>query len=48
MWWILGASQGDEYAQESLKKVEMNMTAAQIEKAQKLANECVAKNYKDC
>ncbi len=41
MWWTISESreQGE---------IEQMMTAAQIEKTQKLTQECVVKNYKDC
>lgn len=48
MWWNIAASQGIEIAVENRSIVERDMTAAQAEKAQKLARECVAKNYKGC
>ena len=48
MWWNIAASQGHETAAENRRTVEQNMTPAKIEKAQDLARECIAKNYKDC
>jgi TPR repeat protein len=48
MWWNIVASQGNERAMENRDIVAKKMTPSQIEKAQTLAGECVAKNYKGC
>ena len=48
MWWNIAASSGQEEASENRGMVAEDMTASQIEKAQDLARECVAKNYKGC
>ncbi len=48
MWWNIAASSGDEYAAEDRDIVARKMTSADISAAQKLARECVAKNYKGC
>ena len=48
MWWNIAASQGNEDAAEYRDKVAGEMTFSQIAEAQKLARECVKKNYKDC
>ena len=48
MWLNIAASNGNEPAVENRKIVAENMTPSQIEKAQDLARECVAKNYKGC
>ena len=48
MWWNIAASQGDERAMANRDFVADKMTPSQIEKAQDLARECVAKNYKGC
>jgi TPR repeat protein len=48
MWWNIAASQGHKVAAESRRKVEKKMTPTQVGKAQDLARECVAKNYKGC
>ncbi len=48
MWWNIAASLGNEAAAGNRDKVEKMMTPSQIEKAQKLTRECVAKNYKGC
>jgi len=48
MWWNIAASQGNKNALKYRDKVAKDMTSSQIEKAQMLASECVAKDYKDC
>ena len=48
MWWNIAASLGHENASENRGIVASQMTAAQIAKAQDLARECVARNYKGC
>jgi len=49
MWWNIAASSGDsENASKNRDKVAKLMTPARIEDAQKLARQCVAKNYKGC
>ncbi len=48
MWYNIAALQGSEKGLENRDKVAKNMTASQIEKAQILASECVAKDYKNC
>jgi len=48
MWWNISASNGIEIAIENINKVAERMTTEQIAEAQKLARECVAKNYKGC
>jgi uncharacterized protein len=48
MWLNLAASTGDEDSIENRDIVAKKMTPSQIEEAQKLARECVAKNYKGC
>jgi TPR repeat protein len=48
MWWNIAASSGEEMASGSRGIVAKRMTSSQIEEAQKLARECVAKNYKGC
>jgi len=48
MWWEIAASKGNEVAAKRIINVENIMTPAEISKAQDLARECVAKNYKDC
>jgi len=48
MWWSISASQGIKDAAWNRDIVGKIMTPAQIKKAQELARECVAKNYKDC
>jgi hypothetical protein len=48
VWFKIAASNGDTRASEQLDIMAKEMTAAQIKEAQKLARECVAKNYKEC
>ncbi len=48
MWANLGASNGDNDGVELRDDIEKEMTPEQIENAQKLSRECLAKNYKGC
>ena len=48
MWWNIAASLGEEDARKGRDMIAEQMTPAQIEEAQKLARECVAKEYKGC
>jgi len=48
MWLNISASQGIKNATDNRDIVEKTMTPSQIAEAQKLARECVAKNYKGC
>ncbi len=51
MWWNIAASSGEsesEKASANRDIVAEEMTPDQIAEAQKLARECVAKNYKGC
>ena len=49
MWANLGNSNGNENGKKLMEHLlEQGMTPSQIEKAQDLARECVAKNYKGC
>ncbi len=48
MWMNLAASNGDEVATENRDNIAKLMTSAEIDKAQDLARECVAKRYKGC
>ena len=48
MWFNLSASQEFELGVMGRDVVAYEMTSSQIEKALKLARECVAKNYKGC
>jgi len=45
---LLSASQGQEKAKENRDLITKQMSQSQIEEAQKLARECVKKNYKGC
>jgi hypothetical protein len=48
MWWNIVVSLGDKGAAKNRDIVAREMTYTQIEKAQDLASECVAKDYKGC
>jgi len=48
MWWNIAASNGIESAREMLKRIEKKITTSDISEAQRLARECVKKNYKGC
>ena len=48
MWFNIGASGGSTNAAKNRDIVAKLMTAEDISKAQQLARECVAKNYKGC
>ena len=48
MWKNISASNGFEPAKEDLKIIEKEMTSSHISEAQRLARECVKKNYKGC
>jgi TPR repeat protein len=48
MWGNIASSNGDEDGGKLRDIAAEQMTPSQIEKAQKLARECVAKNYKGC
>jgi len=48
MWLNIAASNGDTRASAKRDFLAQRMTAADISKAQQLARECVAKNYKGC
>lgn len=52
MWWNIAASEelasGLELARREFVKIQKDMTPTEVSKAQQLARECVAKNYKNC
>ena len=48
MWWNISAANGHSLAKEIRDKVSPLMTSSQLTEAQKLARECVAKDYKGC
>ena len=48
MWGHIAASNGHENGVKLRDLVAKKMTSTQIEKAQKLASECIAKIYKGC
>ena len=48
MWFNIAASNGYEDAKKGIDFLAGQMTSEQIAEAQKLARECIKKNYKDC
>ena len=48
MWLNISRSNGDATAGRTIEQLVDSMTPSQIERAQDLARECVAKNYKGC
>jgi hypothetical protein len=48
MWSNIAASLGNDPASKNREIIAKRMTPADISAAQKLARECVAKNYKGC
>ena len=48
MWLNLSAAQGNADAAQKRDSVAQKMTGWQVPEAQKLARECLARNYKDC
>ena len=48
MWKNISASNGIDEAREHLKTFEKEMNLSQKEEAQRLARECVKKNYQGC
>ena len=48
MWYNISASDGDEVGGKNRDIIAKEMTLTQIKEAQRLARECVAKNYKGC
>jgi TPR repeat protein len=48
MWWDIAASLGNKDAKRKRGIIEEQMIPADVLKAQELARECVAKDYKDC
>jgi TPR repeat protein len=48
MWFNIASSNGNSQATENRDIIAERMTKGQIAEAQKLARECVAKDYKDC
>ena len=47
MWWSIAASNGSDMGARNRVRVVKEMTKDQMAKAQRLARECVKKNYKD-
>ena len=48
MWYNIAASQGRKIAIENRDLLVKQMTASQIEEAQRLARECQRNDYKGC
>lgn len=48
MWWNIATLNGDSKAKENMDIISKRMTSSQLEEAQRLARECVAKEYKGC
>ena len=48
MWFNIAASNGHDNARSNRDLAAKRMTTEQLTEAQKLARECVRKNYKDC
>ncbi len=48
MWYIISGVNGNTFGEAIISSLEALMTRAQIEKAQDLARECIAKDYKGC
>ena len=48
MWFNLAAAQGNDIAVANRDLVAKKMTAEQISQSQKLAQDCIANNYKNC
>ena len=48
MWFQISNSLGNRGAKKNIDFIENQMTSAQIAEAQRLARECVKKNYKGC
>ena len=48
MWYNLGAANGNELGAKNREIVAKKMTPQAIEQAQKMASECMSKDYKNC
>ena len=48
MWWNIAASQGNENAKKYKELIVEELTASQIEEAQRLARQCQRNEYKGC
>jgi len=48
MWWNLASAQGNILPRDLRDQLAKEMTPEQIAEAQKLARECLARNYKNC
>ena len=48
MWWDISAALGHEKAKIGIADIEKEMPSYQIKEAKKLAQECIARNYRNC
>jgi hypothetical protein len=48
MWFNLAANNGDVNAKENLDKMAKEMKPSQIANAQRMAQDCEKRNYKNC
>ena len=48
MWFNISSLKGHKKSKQNYEIIEQKMSASQIEKAQRLATECMKKNYKGC
>ena len=48
MWFNLAANNGDINAKENLDKTAKEMKSSQIDNAQRMAQDCEKRNYKNC
>ncbi len=48
MWFSFAAGNGGKHAKDSRDRIVKEMTASEIADAQKMAQDCENKNYKNC
>ena len=48
MWFNIVAANGDKDAEEKRNKLNKTLSQSQIQEAQRLARDCVKKNFKGC
>ena len=48
MWFNIAAANGDKDAEEKRNNLRKTLSQSQVQEAQRLARECVKKNYKGC
>jgi len=48
MWFNLASAQGDKFGADNRDRIAKKMTPADLSIAQRLARECLARNYKNC